>query len=476
VEGQAFTVYGTVAVQYGAGSSWAQRYVSGTGQCTNEFFSTDPAYGIVKSCRVAGGSAALTTVAIEGQSFSFAGSTTVQYGVYDSWISKTLSGAGLCTNEFFGADPAVGIVKSCVVDTSAVPTATALSTTPTTAPPAPTVTPATATPATPTYGGVFVDTTNLPIPQPGIDYVTLANTGVIPALPAPTDWEHDGAFRVLCNWSHMSFDDPIVYPAQPGVAHHHTFFGNTGIDAFSTSENIRAKGKATCRGGTINMSGYWVPSMIDTATHKPIVPRELMIYYKTGLYAYMNDNSVLQPVPKGLKMIAGNSAGSAPGIGSFECLIPSLGVARAGSSGRSIPAQCQPGDRLRTILPFPQCWDGVNLDSPDHKSHMAYPIAFWTGDPYRQYRCPASHPVVLPQITYLISYDVPGDGNTSTWRLSSDVYDASKPGGYSLHGDWMNGWDPAISDLWGVVCIRDRRNCGAANLGDGRMTLEFQGN
>ena len=38
----------------------------------------------------------------------------------------------------------------------------------------------------------------------------------------------------------------------------------------------------------------------------------------------------------------------------------------------------------------------------------------------------------------------------------------------------MNGWDPAISDLWGAVCIRDRRNCGSANLGDGRMTLEFQ--
>ena len=51
-----------------------------------------------------------------------------------------------------------------------------------------------------------------------------------------------------------------------------------------------------------------------------------------------------------------------------------------------------------------------------------------------------------------------------------------QPGGYSLHGDWMNGWDPAVSDLWGTTCIRDRRNCGAANLGDGRVTLEFQGN
>jgi hypothetical protein len=107
---------------------------------------------------------------------------------------------------------------------------------------------------------------------------------------------------------------------------------------------------------------------------------------------------------------------------------------------------------------------------------MSHAQRYWTGDPLRQYRCPDSHPVVLPQITYVTSYPVPAGGNTSSWRLSSDVYDASQPGGYSLHGDWMNGWDPAVSDLWGTTCIRDRRNCGSANLGDGRVTLEFQNN
>ena len=45
-----------------------------------------------------------------------------------------------------------------------------------------------------------------------------------------------------------------------------------------------------------------------------------------------------------------------------------------------------------------------------------------------------------------------------------------------MHADWMNGWDPAVSDLWGVQCLRARRNCGAANLGDGRTVVEFQGN
>jgi hypothetical protein len=304
----------------------------------------------------------------------------------------------------------------------------------------------------------------------------LTDTGEIPPLPDPGDWEHDGAFRLLCNWSKMSNDDPIVYPGQSGKAHHHTFFGNTGIDAFTTPENIRSKGNAGCRGGTINLSGYWVPSMVDTATGNPLAPISLLIYYKTGLWTYMNDNSVIQPVPKGLKMITGNSTGSAPGIGTFQCFIPQTGQTRTGTESPSIPTTCLPGDYVRSRIAFPQCWDGVNLDSPDHKSHMATPEQFWTGDPNRQYRCPLSHPVVLPLITFVVDYYVPAGADTRAWRLSSDVYDTSKPGGYSLHADWMNGWDPTISDLWGVKCLRERRNCGAANLGDGRVTAEFQGN
>jgi hypothetical protein len=305
----------------------------------------------------------------------------------------------------------------------------------------------------------------------------LTAPGAIPPAPAPTDWEADGAFRLLCNWSKMSYDDPIVYPGQAGAAHHHTFFGNTAIDANTTSENIRSKGNASCRGGTINLSGYWTPSMIDTATGKPIAPKVLLIYYKTGFWQYFNDNSVMQPIPKGLKMIAGEGGRStAGGVASFGCMMPAVGSDRAGTTGSAIPKNCQPGDELWARVPFPQCWDGVNLDSPDHKSHMAYPVAFWTGDPYRQYRCPATHPVVLPAITFAVEYVLPADGNISKWRLSSDSYDPSIPAGYSMHGDWMNGWDPTISELWGIKCMRERRNCGAANMGDGRTTLEFQGN
>ena len=296
--------------------------------------------------------------------------------------------------------------------------------------------------------------------------------GIPPVNANPLD---EGAFRLLCNWSRMSFDDPIVYPGQPGLAHHHTFFGNTGIDAYTTSENIRSKGNASCRGGTINLSGYWAPSMIDMVTGKPLAPKFLIIYYKTGYWPWMGDRSVMQPLPKGLKMITGNSAGTADGDGEFSCFMPN-GSNRPGTWGRSIPPNCPAGDAVRMRISFPQCWDGINLDSPDHKSHMATPVAYNSPDPQRPFHCPTSHPVVLPLITFTVDYDVAAGADTSKWRLSSDEYDRSKPGGYSMHADWMNGWDPAISDLWGIRCMRELRECGSANLGDGRGTIEFQGN
>jgi hypothetical protein len=37
--------------------------------------------------------------------------------------------------------------------------------------------------------------------------------------------------RTACQFSHMAFDDPIVYPGQPGKSHLHVFFGNTGTNA-----------------------------------------------------------------------------------------------------------------------------------------------------------------------------------------------------------------------------------------------------
>jgi hypothetical protein len=104
---------------------------------------------------------------------------------------------------------------------------------------------------------------------------------------------------------------------------------------------------------------------------------------------------------------------------------------------------CDTGAELWQEIFFPACWDGRNLDSPDHKSHMSY-YERDRSPPYA-FRCPASHPIVLPAITFNVVYSVPEAGAALRWRLASDVYSPSIPGGYSSHGDWFNGWAPEIS-------------------------------
>ena len=91
-----------------------------------------------------------------------------------------------------------------------------------------------------------------------------------------------GAFRVVCTPSHMSNDDPVVYPFQQGAAHHHTFFGNTSVNYKSDLMAFATTGNSTCKGGIMNRSAYWMPSMIDTVTNAAITPDLAIFYYKTG--------------------------------------------------------------------------------------------------------------------------------------------------------------------------------------------------
>ncbi len=59
-EGESFSVGGTKLVRYGVGAAWVSKSVSGSGQCSNAFFGSDPAYMKAKSCEVEGGPASVS--------------------------------------------------------------------------------------------------------------------------------------------------------------------------------------------------------------------------------------------------------------------------------------------------------------------------------------------------------------------------------------------------------------------------------
>jgi hypothetical protein len=272
--------------------------------------------------------------------------------------------------------------------------------------------------------------------------------------PGPSDGT--GAFRTVCAPTHMAYDDPIVYPGQPGRSHLHTFFGNTAVTGNSTTTSILTTGNSSCRGGTLNRSSYWIPSMVDTRTNMAVMPRTANFYYKSG-YNGVNP-ATIRPFPVGLRMIAGDAANSAPpglymrSAWRYHCHNANDGF------GPSIP-NCGAGDEMVQEIFFPQCWDGVNLDSPDHKSHMAYASPDIPG-------CPASHPVALPEIGFNIHYPVTEANQASYWRLSSDTY--TGPAGYSSHGDWWNGWDQGAMEAFVEGCVNPALDCHSHLLGDGR--------
>jgi hypothetical protein len=76
-----------------------------------------------------------------------------------------------------------------------------------------------------------------------------------------------------------------------------------------------------------------------------------------------------------------------------------------------------------------RCWDGKNVDTPDHKSHVAYPSSgsFESTGP-----CPASHPVRLPQLMYEVIWDTREFNDAALWPE-----DGSQPLVYSMGDEWV---------------------------------------
>jgi hypothetical protein len=292
--------------------------------------------------------------------------------------------------------------------------------------------------------GPFIDLKQIPLGSPGF-----AEFRVQPNATPPKK-DTIGIFRTVCSLSHMNFDDPLLYPGNPGAAHLHAFFGNTLTNASSNATSIANTGNGTCRGGIANRTAYWIPALIDTRNGKPLTPFEAHFYYKTG-YAGIAPSAV-NAFPKGLRIIAGDMKSSGPQQ------VVTWGCVDGNKTGSSIQ-NCGVGQQVQFSVTFPQCWNGRDLDSADHKSHMAYPA---------NGRCPSTHPRPIPEISFHIRYMVEEANAPTRWRLSSDMYSTSLPGGYSGHADWWDGWNEGVKNTWIKGCDQKSLDCFSNLLGDGR--------
>ncbi|NJQ17455.1 DUF1996 domain-containing protein [Streptomyces bohaiensis] len=242
-------------------------------------------------------------------------------------------------------------------------------------------------------------------------------------------------FLAECEFSHRLPDDPIVFPGLPGASHMHSFFGSPVTDAHSTAADLIEAGQTTCD-PLVDLSSYWMPTLFVDG--EPVEPQQATFYY-LGEGVNQDVTERIQPYPEGLLMLAGNAVAGPddPVIARWSCL----------HAGEVEPSKdfvnCPEHSALESYLDFPQCWDGVNLDSPDHQSHMAYPVA---GE------CPETHPVPVPKMRQVVRYPVNGD--PSRFELASGP-------GYTMHADFINAWPQEELERRVRDCLNAIVKCGA---------------
>jgi hypothetical protein len=293
-----------------------------------------------------------------------------------------------------------------------------------------------------------------------------------------------GAFRFICGAGPLKYDDPIVFPNQPGHSHLHQFSGNITVDANSTYESLRKKGDGTCggtnQGKTLNRSAYWHPAMLD-GRGNVVQPDDYGIYYKRIPEGTPNCDpaspkfqGICVDLPNGLRMVVGSNfkggwkqphtPPQTPYVGAFRFnCVTANGNGIAGVSGQyfdiaSVP-KCEVGNQFSMTLQFPPCWDGIHLDAADHGSHMDY---------MTNGKCDAKHPYLIPTFLFSMGWKVqPGD-DTTLWSLSSDDIDKTKPHGWSIHADWFGAWDPdANHKRWYPHCINGHLSGTGGSFCDG---------
>ncbi|KAI0097222.1 hypothetical protein GGR51DRAFT_553254 [Nemania sp. FL0031] len=281
----------------------------------------------------------------------------------------------------------------------------------------------------------------------------MKSISIAAALIAPVQ----AGLRFGCSSLTIQRLDPVVEPGQSPSAHVHHIVGGNAFNATMTGD-VGARGTCTTCEMAEDFSNYWTAVLYfkhptNGSYHRVPVKNNaalaagttggMTIYYTPG-HDFSTDalkQQYITAFPPGFRMTVGSptttSLAQAQGhIGlRFNCLQTLLnrGPEMVDFPDRPCPAG------IFAVHHFPACWDGKNLDSPDHQSHMYNTITrdgFTNAPP-----CPASHPVRMPQLTYETVWDT--TKFNSLWPSGTPnpfVWSFEGTRGYGTHADYMFGW------------------------------------
>lgn len=241
--------------------------------------------------------------------------------------------------------------------------------------------------------------------------------------------------RVYCVVSHFAYGDPAGSIGGPATM----YWGNTGADASSAGQDLSATGNGSCEGGISDRSAYWMSGFFDNEG-QVVLPEKVAVEYKSFGHPSF-DRSTVQPIPAGLEVMTSSI--------------------RSGPTG-------QDGSRTTVVASFPECvmTDEAGmpvLSSRAGSTHLA------EADASNVSGCPGSHPYRVPQVTYIIEYDVPYE---SGWSLSTG-HRVDSPA-KQLAAGFIAGMDKSSAERVAKCVVELLDHCEFVGFADGKRLSRSQ--
>nr|WP_186568342.1 DUF1996 domain-containing protein [Streptomyces sp. T12] len=308
-------------------------------------------------------------------------------------------------------------------------------------------------------------------PVPG-DYVSIESVQPNVSAPQPSGNASTGTFTSECGVNEngvFNSDNVIAAPGVSNGAHHfHDYIGNQATNAFVSDDDL-ARADTSCQDQRDRSSYYWPVLRLQNGTEERdanspgggiegnageiVTPKDVTLTF-VG-----NPQGKVTAMPRLLRIITGDAKsfvnGPANANASWSC---------TGFEDRQLkdkyPLCPQGSDVVRTFA-FQSCWDGRNIDSANHRTHMAFADA--------EGNCPAEFQPV-PQLVQRIVYDVDApslnDGGKTVPLFAVDSFPEQLHKPITDHGDFINVFEEDLMNEM-VACINEGRTCGAgADGGD----------
>ncbi|MER6028880.1 DUF1996 domain-containing protein [Streptomyces sp. NPDC001851] len=304
------------------------------------------------------------------------------------------------------------------------------------------------------------------------DYADI--TSVEPGMPTPPQQADAsrGTFSSDCGVNANGLrnsDNVIVAPGVSNGAHHfHDYVGNQGNNAFASDDDL-ARAGTSCVDQGDRSTYYWPVLRLQNGTQERdagspgggtegnagqiVTPKQVTLTFVGS------PRGKVTAMPRFLRIITGDAKAFVNGPGnanaSWSC---------TGYEDRQLKDKyplCPPGSDVVRTFRFQSCWDGRNIDSANHRTHVAFTAPDGS--------CPAGFRAI-PQLVQRIVYGVKApslqDGGRTEPLFAVDSFPEQLHKPVTDHGDFINVFDEDLMREM-VDCINSGRTCGHGGDGSG---------